>query len=76
MTNPQIQPEPAVARANAVETVTTEADTLTHQGFNEDEIMSLLWLRQWYQHGGSDRVEVVRRLEFLKQLLLQGQIAL
>jgi hypothetical protein len=49
---------------------------LTHKGFNEDEVMSLLWLRQWYQHGGSDRVEVVRRLEFLKQMVLQGHISL
>jgi hypothetical protein len=76
MTNPQTQSEEAFARVNTVETVTTEAETLTHQGFNEDEIMSLLWLRQWYQHGGSDRVEMVRRLEFLKQLVLQGRIEL
>lgn len=76
MTNPQIQSEQAFAVTHTVETVETELDTLAQQGFNDDEVMSLLWLRQWYQHGGSDRVEVVRRLEFLKQLVLQGKIAL
>lgn len=76
MTNPQIQPETAIAPVMAVETAAAEAEALTHQGFDEDEIMSLLWLRQWYQHGGSDRIEVIRRLEFLKHLVLQGHIAL
>lgn len=76
MTNPQTQPEHAVARRETTESAVTEAEVLTLQGFNEDEILSLLWLRQWYQHGGSDRVEVVRHLEFLKQLVLQGHISL
>lgn len=69
MTNPPTQP-----LVNAVEPVTTEAETLTYLGFTDDEIMSLLWLRQWYQHGGSDRIEIVRRLEFMQQLVLHGQI--
>jgi hypothetical protein len=76
MTNPQTQPEPAVVQIETAEAAVTEADMLTHKGFNEDEILSLLWLRQWYQHGGSDRIEVVRRLEFLKQMVLQGHISL
>ena len=78
MTNPQTQPEEAIARVHTLETETVfnEAETLTLQGFNEDEILSLHWLRQWDQHGGSDRVEVVRYLEFLKQLVLQGRIEL
>lgn len=76
MTNPQIQPEQAFAMVHTIETGTTEIETLTLQGFNDDEVMSLLWLRQWYQHGGSDRVEIVRHLEFLKQLVLQGQVEL
>ncbi len=76
MTNPQIQSEQAFARIHTIETVTTDLEALALQGFNEEEITSLLWLRQWYQHGGSDRVEIVRRLEFLKQLVLQGQIEL
>ncbi|HLI68174.1 MAG TPA: hypothetical protein VKV19_00325 [Ktedonobacteraceae bacterium] len=76
MTNPQIQSEEAYARVQTAETAETELENLALQGFNEEEIMSLLWLRQWYQHGGSDRVEIVRRLEFLKQMVLQGQIEL
>jgi hypothetical protein len=76
MTNPQIHSEQASARLNAVEMVTSETEVLALQGFTEDEIISLLWLHQWYQRGGSDRVEVVRRLEFLKQLVRQGKMEL
>lgn len=74
MTNPQIESEQTIARIPAIETGITEIETLARQGFSDDEVMSLIWLRQWYQHGGSDRVEIVRRLEFLKQLVLQGRI--
>jgi hypothetical protein len=75
MTNPQIESEEqTIARIPAIETGITEIETLARQGFSDDEVMSLIWLRQWYQHGGSDRVEIVRRLEFLKQLVLQGRI--
>lgn len=76
MTNPQIQSEETLASIRTGETVTTEVEELVLQGFTEDEVVSLLWLRQWYQNGGSDRVEVVRRLEFLRQLVLQGRIEL
>ena len=58
------------------DTATVESEALIENGFSEDEIVSLLWLRQWYQQGGSDRVEIVRRLEFLKLLILQGRITL
>jgi hypothetical protein len=58
------------------DTATIESEALVENGFSEDEIVSLLWLRQWYQQGGSDRVEIVRRLEFLKLLILQGRITL
>ena len=58
------------------DTETTEMDTLTQSGFTSDEILSLLWLRQWYQNGGSDRTEVIRHLEFLKLLVLTGKIEL
>lgn len=74
MTNPQTESEQTIARMPAIETGVTEIETLARQGFSDDEVMSLIWLRQWYQHGGSDRVEIVRRLEFLKQLVLQGRI--
>ncbi len=52
----------------------TETDALVQSGFSEDEIISLLWLRQWYQHGGSDRAEVLRHFEFLKILIVNGKI--
>ena len=63
-------------RLPEVKTVVTETEVLEQCGFVQDEIISLLWLRQWYQHGGSDRVEIVRRLEFLKLLVVQGKVDL
>ena len=54
----------------------TETESLTLVGFTPDEIISLLWLRQWYQNGGSDRIEVVRRLEYLKSRILNEDISL
>ncbi len=59
-----------------VQTVGTEKDMLARCGFSHDEIAALLWLRQWYQTGGSDRVEIVRHLEFLKLLVLHGKLEL
>jgi hypothetical protein len=59
-----------------VDDTVTETETLELCGFSQDEIISLLWLRRWYQHGGSDRVEVVRRLEFMKLLVVHGKITL
>jgi hypothetical protein len=52
----------------------TEIDMLLEVGFSEDEIISLRWLQQWYQHGGSDRMEVLRHLEFLKLLVVNGRL--
>jgi hypothetical protein len=51
-----------------------DTDVLTQLGFSEDEVISVLWLRQWYQNGGSDRVEVLRHLEFLKLLVGKGKL--
>ena len=51
-----------------------ETETLAKGGFTQDEIASLLRLRQWYQNGGSDRVNVVRHLEFLKFLVMHGKL--
>jgi hypothetical protein len=56
------------------EPIETDIDILQEVGFSEDEIISLLWLQQWYQHGGSDRVEVLRHLEFLKLLVGNGHL--
>ena len=72
--NPQIQSEKELTITN--NTDITETDTLLQSGFTSEEIVSLLWLRQWYQNGGSDRVEVVRHLEFLKLLIVSGKMEL
>ncbi len=59
-----------------VEQTVTETEVLEQNGFSQDEVISLLWLRQWYQNGGSDRMEVVRHLEFLKYLVMHSKIEL
>ncbi|TMD69581.1 MAG: hypothetical protein E6I91_01705 [Chloroflexi bacterium] len=74
--NPQINSEEHLITATSTESETTEIDTLAQSGFTSDEIMSLLWLRQWYQNGGSDRSEIIRHLEFLKLLVLSGKLEL
>lgn len=56
------------------EDTSSEVDVLMRHGFTTDEVISLLWLRQWYQTGGSDRMEIVRHLEFLKTLLMSGKL--
>ncbi|GCE27184.1 hypothetical protein KDA_26680 [Dictyobacter alpinus] len=61
---------------NHTHSAETETDKLVSNGFSQDEIISLFWLRQWYQHGGSDRVEVLRHLEFLKLLVVNGKVEL
>jgi len=57
-----------------IESTETDTNILQEVGFAEDEIISLLWLQQWYQSGGSDRIEVLRHLEFLKLLVGSGRI--
>ena len=69
--NQQIHSEEHVI---AETTTTNDVDMLVQEGLTSDEIMSMLWLRQWYQNGGSDRTEVVRRLEFIKLLVLNGKM--
>lgn len=59
-----------------IEHTTTDMEMLTQSGFTSDEIVSLLWLRQWYSNGGSDRVEIIRHLEFLKLLVVNGKMEL
>ena len=59
-----------------VEDTAEEMDMLVQSGFTKDEIVSLLWLRQWYQTGGSDRVAIIRHLEFLKLLINSGKMEL
>ena len=73
--NSQIHSEQHLMQNN-VETSTDDMALLTQSGFTSDEIVSLLWLRQWYQNGGSDRTEIIRHLEFLKLLVLTGKLEL
>ncbi len=72
--NPDV--EEHVEMETQVQTAGTETAMLAQCGFSPEEIVALLWLRQWYQNGGSDRVQIVRHLEFLKLLVLHGKIAL
>jgi hypothetical protein len=51
-----------------------ETENLAQRGFTQHEIASLLRLREWYQHGGSDRIGVIRYLEFLKFLVRNGKL--
>ena len=53
-----------------------EHELLAEWGFTEEEIVSLLWLQQWYQMGGSDRAFIVRHLEFLRLLVRSGELEL
>ena len=57
-----------------VETTANDIEALTQCGYSEEEIISLLWLRQHYQSGGSDRAAIVRYLEFLRYLVLSGKL--
>jgi len=54
----------------------TEMNLLGQWGFTAEEIASLLWLRQWYQNGGSYRATIVRHLEFLRLLVRSGELEL
>lgn len=56
------------------ETTATDVERLVACGFTSEEIVSLVFLQQWYQTGGSDRVALVRHWEFLKRLVLTGQL--
>ncbi len=60
--------------AMRVETDAVERDELAQWGFGTEEIVSLLWLRQWYQTEGSDRMELLRHWEFLKWLVKAGRL--
>ena len=57
-----------------VETTANDIEALTQCACSEDEIISLLWLRQRYQSGGSDRGAIVRYLEFLRYLVMSGKL--
>ncbi len=74
--NTRIQTSEQLTTATHAGTGASEMDELAQYSFTAEEIAALLWLRQWYQTGGSDRVQIVRHLEFLKLLVLHGKLAL
>ena len=74
--NTHIDVEERLEIDSLVQIAGSEIDMLVRCGFSREEIAALLWLQQWYQTGGSDRVQIVRHLEFLKLLVLNGKLAL
>ena len=74
--NTHIDVEERLEMDSLVQMAGSEIDMLVRCGFSREEIAALLWLRQWYQTGSSDRVQIVRHLEFLKLLVLNGKLAL
>jgi hypothetical protein len=73
--NTQIQTSEQLTKATHGGTGALEMDGLTQRGFTAKEIVALLWLRGWYQSGGSDRMELVRHWEFLKWLVVTGKLS-
>jgi hypothetical protein len=71
---PQDHAEEQLNIATHLETVVLEREWLVQYGFTPEEIVALLWLRQWYQVGGSDRMQLVRHWEFLKLLVRSGKL--
>jgi hypothetical protein len=74
--NTDIQIEEQLEMETHVQAALTETDILAQCGLSAEEIVALLWLRQWYQTGGSDRVQIMRHLEYLKFLVLHGKMTL
>jgi hypothetical protein len=74
--NPYKHTEIQLAMVTHAEATLSEIDMLAGWGFTQEEITSLLWLRQWYQTGGSDRAAIVRHLEFLRLLVRSGELEL
>ena len=72
--NPQIQREAQPELSTYADITLSETDLLAGWGFDPPEIASLLWLRQWYQTGGSDRASMVRHLAFLRLLVRSGEL--
>jgi hypothetical protein len=77
MMNPSMDAHEYGAMARALEvSVLTEQELLAQWGFTAEEIVSQLWLTQWYQTGGSDRALMVCHLEFLRFLVRTGELEL
>jgi hypothetical protein len=74
MMNLQVHTEEQLNIAKHMETVVPEREWLVQYGFTPEEIVALLWLRQWYQVGGSDRMQLVRHWEFLRLMVRSGKL--
>lgn len=74
--NTQPLSEAQLEMSSHTEIALDETTLLSAWGFDSQEIALLLWLRQWYQTGGSDRASMVRHLEFLKMLVRSGELEL
>ena len=74
--NPQLQTQAHPELSTYRDITVSETTLLAVWGFDPHEITSLLWLRQWYQAGGSDRAPLVRHLEFLRLLVQSGDLEL
>ena len=74
--NPYTQMQAPAERSTSLDITVNDTDLLTGCGFDPHEIVSLVFLRQWYQNGGSDRTTVVRHLEFLRLLVRRGELEL
>jgi hypothetical protein len=72
--NTQVQAEEPLVLAPSLDTDALDRNKLAQCGFTAEESAALLWLRSWYQSGGSDRMEIVRHWEFLKFLVLHGRL--
>ena len=72
--NRQVQTSEQLTTATHTGTGASERDELAQYSFTAEESAALFWLRGWYQSGGSDRVELVRRWEFLKWLVMTGKL--
>jgi len=57
--NPQMQTQAHPERSRYSDITVNDIDLLAGWGFDPHEIAPLLWLRQWYQNGGSDRTTMV-----------------
>jgi hypothetical protein len=74
MMNTPIETDEQRHMAAQLEPIVTDLERLAECGFTAEESAALLWLRQWYQMGGSDRVGLVRHWEFLKRLVVSGRL--
>jgi len=74
--NTQIQTSEQLTKATYAEAGASEMDELVRYSFTAEEMAALLWLRGWYQSGGSDRMQLVRHWEFLKWLVVTGKLAI